>query len=493
LSSVTLAQSKTATAGCGWSRASLRPRIVHLGLGAFFRAHGVLYNDEMLDHRGGDWGIVGVSLQHPDARDRLVPQDGLYTAIRRDQSGDSARIARSLIGVCFSPENPAATTALLAAPETEIVSLTITEKGYCLDPASRRLDANHPDIRHDLASPSDPRSAAGILASALRQRYRQGRAPFTVLSCDNLPGNGALLRQSLIDFLSLGDDSLAQWLEANGAFPSTVVDRIVPATTPDDLRVAAHAVGLTDLAPVVHEPFRQWVIEDWFAAARPQWDTAGARFTGDVQLYEQMKLRLLNGAHSALAYLGYLVGHDTIFDAMSDPVMRAFTARLWDEILPTISAPADANSRQYVAELEARFLNPAIAHRTWQIAGDGSQKLPQRLLASVRARLTRQQPITHLAFVIGAWLLYLGGRREDGTTIDVRDPMAATLRSRLDRAGDDSEARVRTLVEIAAIFGSDLSTDRGFVASVVEAYGRLRLRGVRDAIAHAVQPALARE
>ncbi|MEH3147397.1 MAG: mannitol dehydrogenase family protein [Methylobacterium frigidaeris] len=466
----------------GYDRAGLQPAILHLGLGAFFRAHGALYTEDVLNARGGGWGILGVSLQRPDQRDRLVPQGGLYTALESASGGECARIVGNLLGVLVAPEDPAAVLGRLADPVTRIVSLTVTEKGYCHDPATGRLHADHPDIRHDLAHPDAPRSAVGFLAAGLRLRRDRGLAPFTVLCCDNLPGNGALVAGLVRDFAALGDGALAGWIEAAVPFPSTMVDRIVPALAEADLAAARRLTGLDDHAPVRHEPFRQWVIEDRFVdGGRPDWACAGAQFVADVAPFEHMKLRLLNGAHSALAYLGYLAGHETVAEAAGDPVLSAYLGRLWDEVRPVVPPPPGQDLAGYTRSLAERFANPAIRHRTWQIAMDGSQKLPQRLLSSIRERRARGLPVPALALAVAAWARYVGGTDEHGRPIDVRDPLAGFLRGRLDGAGADPAARIRALLGVEAVFGADLPADPTFAAAVTDAYARLTRDGARAA------------
>ncbi|MFB9971206.1 mannitol dehydrogenase family protein [Pseudoroseomonas cervicalis] len=468
-----------------YDRAALRPAIVHLGLGAFFRAHGALYTEDVLNAQGGDWGIVGASLQRPDQRDRLAPQQGLYTAIEHGPEGARARVVGNLLGVLVAPEDPAALVARLADPETHIVSLTVTEKGYCHDPATGRLRPDHAEIRADLEQPDAPRSAPGFLVAALRRRRAAGLPPFTVLCCDNLPHNGRLLAGLLRDHAALRDDAVAAWIEAEVPFPCTMVDRIVPALTEADLAEARALTGHEDAAPVVHEPFRQWVIEDRFAGdARPDWALAGAQFAADVAPFEHMKLRLLNGAHSALAYLGYLAGHETIGDTMADAAFAGFLRALWrEEMLPTLPPPPGTDLLAYTDALAARFANPAIRHRTWQIAMDGSQKLPQRLLGTVRERLAQGLPIPRLALVVAAWIRYVGGVDERGGAIDVRDPLAAALREALDAAGGDPAARVRAALGFPAIFGTDLPAEPRFTDAVTDAYRRLLAAGARAALA----------
>ncbi|HWX48323.1 MAG TPA: mannitol dehydrogenase family protein [Roseomonas sp.] len=469
----------------GYDRAALRPRIVHLGLGAFFRAHGAHYTEDVLQRLGGDWGVVGVSLQRPDQRDRLAPQGGLYTTISRDAAGDAARVVGCVLEVLVAPEDPQAVLGRMAAPEVAIVSLTITEKGYCHDPASGQLNRQHPDIRHDLAEPGAPRSAVGFLVEALRLRRARGLRPFTVLCCDNLPQNGRLLAGLVRDFAAAHDADLAAWIAAEVQFPCSMVDRIVPAMVPEDLEAATRATGCHDAAPVVHEPFRQWVIEDRFVGGlRPRWEEVGAQLVAEVEPFEHMKLRLLNGAHSALAYLGYLAGHETIVDTVSDPAFRGFVQRLWaEELIPEVPPPPGVDLAAYTGALLDRFSNPSIRHRTWQIAMDGSQKLPQRLLGVARERLAGARPIPLLALIIAGWIRYVGGLDECGNAIDVRDPLAGELRAALDAAGEDPVARVRAALGFTAVFGEDLPRNPVFVQAVTAAYARLLADGARASVA----------
>jgi fructuronate reductase len=465
-----------------YERAQLRPAILHLGLGAFFRAHGALFTEDVLNAQGGAWGIRGVSLQRPDQRDRLMPQEGLYTTLEAAPDGERARIVGNLLDVRVAPEDPATVVEALADPDTRIVSLTVTEKGYCHDPATGQLRVDHPDIRHDSANPDAPRSAVGFLAAGLRLRRTRGLAPFTVLCCDNLPGNGALLAGLVRDFAALRDDGFAGWIEATVPFPSTMVDRIVPALTEADLAAARRLTGLDDRAAVRHEPFRQWVVEDRFVDAdRPDWASVGAQFVTDVAPFEHMKLRLLNGAHSALSYLGYLAGHETVADAVSDPALSGYLARLWDEVRPVVPRPPGQDLSAYTRTLTERFANPAIRHRTWQIAMDGSQKLPQRLLSSIRDRLAHGLPIPALALAVAAWARYVGGTDERGAPIDVRDPLAAALHTCLEAAGPEPDERIRALLRTEAVFGCDLPATPAFVEAVTGAYRRLCTGGARAA------------
>ncbi|PYE86595.1 mannitol dehydrogenase family protein [Phyllobacterium leguminum] len=466
-----------------FDRTRLTPGIVHIGLGAFYRAHGIVYNDDAIEtdpaaHNG--WGIIGVSLRSPSQRDRLALQGGLYTAIERSASGDKPRIMGSLLQAVVAPEDPRGLVETLADPGIRIVTITVTEKGYCHDPATGRLNPAHSDIIHDLEHPEAPVSLPGFLVAALKLRKNRGIAPFTVISCDNLPSNGKLLRGLIRDFAALRDDGLAAWIESNVAFPSTMVDRIVPASTDNDLALARDLIGLNDLAPVIHEPFRQWVIEDIFGSAdRPAWERAGAQFVTDVEPFELMKLRMLNGSHSALAYLGFLSSFETISQTVADPVFKDFLAGLWgDEIIPTVPAPAGTNLSAYAGQLLERYANPAISHRTAQIAMDGSQKLPQRILGTIRDRLHAGQPWNRLALTVAAFIYYAGGSDEKGRPIDVKDPLA----DRLKADGQDPAAHVRRVTFIETIFGTDLGRDERFLHTVEAAYRKLLTGGAHAAV-----------
>jgi fructuronate reductase len=488
LALATLAAVRAPTKRFSYDRTRLRPRIVHLGLGAFFRAHGALFTEDVLAE-GGDWGIVGASLRRPDQRSRLAPQDFLYTAVAEDNEAPQARIVGCLLDVMVATERPGALLKRLTAPTTAIVTLTVTEKGYCHDPASGRLATDLPEISHDLAHPELPETAVGLIVAALALRRRAGLRPFTVASCDNLPANGRLLRRLVLDFASLCDDALATWIENVVAFPSSMVDRIVPAAAPGDPARVAALTGLRDAAPVMHEPFAQWVLEDAFLdRVRPPWERAGAQLVSDVGPFEDAKLRMLNGSHSALAYLGYLAGHETILDAVSDRSLARFLHRFWhDEVIPVLIAPPGMDLAQYAACLITRYSNPAIRHRTWQIAMDGSQKLPPRLLTTLRASLERGRACPCVMLAVAAWMLYVGGRDLAGREIDVRDPLATLLRRRLDAVGAEPEARVRTLAGVGAVFGDDLPADPRFLAGVTAAYLALTGHGVRGAITRALE------
>ncbi|MDB5834000.1 MAG: Mannitol dehydrogenase domain [Caballeronia sp.] len=464
-----------------YNRARLAPGIVHLGLGAFHRAHQAVYTEHTL--RAGDyrWGIVGVSLRRADTSEALTPQDHLYAVDVRDGTADSFHVVGALITSLVAPQSPAAVLDAMTDPRCHIVSLTITEKGYCRNPASGALQFDHPDIAHDLREAAAPRSAIGFVVRALALRRAAGLRPFTVLSCDNLPSNGDTMRALTLAFAREADTVLADWIEREGAFPNTMVDRIVPLTTDADRMRVAKQLGAKDAWPVMTEPFSQWVIEDRFAGPRPAWERAGATLVDDARPYEQAKLRMLNGAHSALAYLGSLIGFDTVDQAIAAPAVLNFVeSMLRDEVEPTLSRPALAT---YRAELFTRFRNTALDHRLQQIATDGSQKLPQRWLESVRDNLKSGAPTERLAFALAGWIAYLGGQDETGRTYTIADPLAETLTKTVRATSHaDASAAVRAAFEIESIFGCDLRTQTRFVAQVARHLAAIRAQGVVKAM-----------
>jgi len=467
-----------------YDRAKIQTGLVHLGLGAFHRAHQAAYTEKALNAGDHRWGIAGASLRAADTRDALAPQDGLYTVAVRDTDHTDYQVVGALKSLHVAPEDPAALIKTMAQDSVKIVSLTVTEKGYCHDPATGDLNVAHPDIQHDLAHPDQPRSVVGFLLAALAERQRQGLAPFTIMTCDNLPANGHTLQGVMTQFTRLARKDLLSLVSQDVAFPSTMVDRIVPATTDADRDLVAQALGVTDAWPIMTEPFTQWVIEDHFPQGRPDWGAYGAELVKDVLPYETMKLRLLNGSHSTLAYLGYLSGYETVAQAMADTALAGLIEDLMvEEITPVLTLPQGADVGAYRRSLLTRFHNTALRHRTWQIAMDGSQKLPQRLLSTIRERLAAHAPINRLALGVAAWMRYVTGMDEKGQPIDVRDPMAAELRKRADQAGLNAQQLVPALLGVEAIFGKDLPAHPVFVAAVTQALDGLISKGARASVA----------
>jgi len=457
---------RTITSPLLYDRAAVTPGIVHLGIGAFHRAHMAVYVDDILA-KDPSWGIIGASLRRPDTKQALAPQDFLYTVAIRDASGTRARVIGAILDVLDANTQRAELLVTLADPRIRIVSLTVTEKGYCHDPATGNLDQNHPDIVADLANPHAPISAPGLLVRALELRRDAGNPPFTVLSCDNLPSNGKTVARIVTQFARLRDAALADWIAEHVAFPCSMVDRIVPATTDADSDIVRELTGVEDAWPIMTEPFTQWVIEDHFPQGRPAFDTVGAQLVAEVEAFELMKLRMLNGSHSTMSYLGYLGGCAFVSEAVADPGIRQLIHGLMtEEVMPTL--PMDRSDlAAYRDALLARFANPALKHRTWQIAMDGSQKLPQRLLGTIRDRLAAGQSIQRLALGVAAWMRYVTGIDEQGAPIDVKDPHAARLRAIADAAGRDAEKLADGLLGLPEIFGTDLPANAAFRAAVI--------------------------
>ncbi|TCN29403.1 mannitol dehydrogenase family protein [Sinorhizobium americanum] len=471
LSRLTLDRLPEAVKKPNYDPAQVSVGIVHLGIGAFHRAHQAVFTDSILAE-DVSWGISGVSLRSPDTRDALEPQDGLYTLKIQDGEGEQLQVVGSVVELLCAPEEPEAVLRRMADPATRIVSLTITEKGYCHNPATGTLDEAHPDVVHDLANPQRPRSAIGFIVEALARREAAGIAPFTLLCCDNLPSNGHVLKRVVRRFAELRDPVLAA-LADRLSCPSTMVDRIVPATTDSDREGIATALGLEDAWPIMTEPFQQWVIEDDFPRGRPAWEKAGAVFVDDVAVFEMMKLRLLNGSHSTLAYLGYLAGAETVAEAMALPGMEVLIEGLMrEEATPTLPPLPGFDLAAYRADLLRRFRNPRLRHRTWQIAMDGSQKLPQRLLGTVRDRLRAGAGYERLALGVAAWMRYARGFDERGREIDVRDPHTARIAA-LVQDIVEPEQIVDAYLTMRDVFDADLAGSDPFRLALVKALTRL--------------------
>jgi fructuronate reductase len=461
--------------------------IVHLGLGAFQRAHQAIYTDDALEAQPGDWSVAGVSLRAADARDRLRPQEGLYTAIERSPAGTRRRVVGSVREALFLGDEHERVHRLLAAPQTRIVTLTVTEKGYCHDPATGRLNLAHPEIAHDLMHPEAPVSVVGLLAWTLAHRRASGAGPLTIICCDNLTQNGALLEGLVANFAAEHDPALVQWMRDNATFPSTMVDRIVPATTDVERADNDRALGLVDAAPVVHEPYMQWVIEDRFCTPRPAWEAGGAQFVNEVEPFEKMKLRLLNASHSAFAYLGYLAGHEFIWQVAAQADFVAYMRRFMaDEVSPTLHVPAGVDLAAYRDALVTRFANPALPHRTQQIAMDGSQKLPQRILATVRECLAVGRPVPLAALAVAGWMRYVSGVDEAGRPIAVADPLAPRFAGLAAAHRHDPVGFARALFALTEIFDEDLHNEPRFTEPVVRWLLQLHAHGSAATVARAV-------
>jgi fructuronate reductase len=466
-----------------WTGPALDPRslqvgIVHLGIGAFHRAHQAVLTELTAAASGrDDWGIAGVSQRSARVRDQLMEQDGLYSIVERGAGAAPPRVVASVREVLHAPADPAAVTDRIADPAVRIVTLTVTEKGYRRG-SGGRLDLVDPQIVADLTG-RPPGTVVGQLVAGLRLRMARDGGPLTVLSCDNLVGNGTVLRGLVDDFVRALPPAqagpLADWVAASVRFPCSVVDRIVPATTAADRDAAAAILGLRDAGVVVTEPYCQWVIEDDFAGDRPLWELAGAVLTQDVSAWEAVKLRMLNATHSLLAYVGALLGHETIAQAVADERLAAAADALMTvDVAPTLQVPDGLNLSDYRRTVLERFANPDMRHRTAQVAMDGSQKLPVRLLGTVRDRLAAGAMPTHAALAIAAFMTYVArGCDINDRPLPLDDPLAVPLRRAAVVGTGDPRGLVRSMLDITEIFGTDLREHDGFRDELAAQVARL--------------------
>lgn len=465
-----------------YDRQQLRSRIVHFGFGAFHRAHQALMTNRVLNQHGGDWGICEISLFSGDQlMSQLRQQEHLFTVMEKSAAGNQPIIIGA-VKECLNAklDSLEAIVEKFCEPQVAIVSLTITEKGYCIDPATGHLDLSQPRIVHDLQTPGEPHSAPGILVEALHRRRVRGLPAFTVLSCDNIPDNGHVVKNAVLDMATRRDPQLASWIAEHVSFPGTMVDRIVPAATETSLAEITRELGVEDPCAISCEPFIQWVIEDNFVAGRPDWGSVGAQLVDDVLPWEEMKLRMLNGSHSFLAYLGYLAGYAHISDCMQDESYRRAARQLMmAEQAPTLRITG-VDLAAYADSLIERFSNPALQHRTWQIAMDGSQKLPQRLLDGIRIHLKEGTHWPLLALGVAGWMRYVSGVDDAGNAIDIRDPLAEKIGTIVSNSHDDN--RVEALLTLHEIFGSDLPANPQFVHHIQQAWQHLVQQGARQAL-----------
>lgn len=467
-----------------YDRSHLVTRIVHLGFGAFHRAHQGVYTDILAAERNSDWGYCEVNLIGGEQQIAdLKQQDNLYTVAEMSADAWTVRVV-GVVKSALHAQVDGLETLLTAMcePQVAIVSLTITEKGYCHSPATGQLMLDHPVIAADLQNPHQPKSAPGVVVEALARRKAAGLPAFTVMSCDNMPENGHVMRNVVLAYAQAVDAELAKWIEQNVTFPSTMVDRIVPAVTPETLDKIEQLTGVRDPAGVACEPFRQWVIEDNFVAGRPAWEKAGAELVADVLPFEEMKLRMLNGSHSFLAYLGYLAGYQHINDCMGDEnYRRAARALMLQEQAPTLKVKG-VDLARYADQLIERYSNLALRHRTWQIAMDGSQKLPQRMLDSVRWHLANHSDFDLLALGVAGWMRYVGGVDEQGKAIDVSDPLLPVIQRAVANS-EEGASRVEALLGITEIFSTDLPQSVLFTQKVKTAYDKLLTYGAKASVA----------
>ncbi|KAB1906442.1 mannitol dehydrogenase family protein [Micromonospora sp. AMSO1212t] len=474
------------------SRPLLRPGtvpagIVHLGVGAFHRAHQAVHTEAAVGAAGGDWGIIGVAPRSTDVVDALAAQDCLFSVTTLAAEGAATRVVGALTGVRHAAGDPGAVVGLLADPAIRVVTLTVTEKAYRMDPVTAALTVDA-DLTADLTTDRPPRTVPGLLLRGLLARAAADAGPIALVSCDNLPANGRRLRGLVEQCLTLArvPDATAERVLAAVACPGTMVDRIVPASTDETRDTARRALGVTDLAAVAAEPWSQWVIEDDFPGGRPAWERSGAVLTDDAGPWERLKLRALNGVHSATAYLGALAGAETVAEALALPHLDAVLRRLIaEEIAPSFTPPPGVDVTAYGEQVLARFGNPAIRYRTTQVAMDGSQKLPQRVLHTVADLRAAGRSARWSALVVAAWLRFLLGYADDGRPLPLDDPLADRLRAALAAGAHTPAGVVDAVFAVREVFPADLAADEEVRADVTGWLTALERHGVRATLADA--------
>ena len=443
LSNATLDQLPDTVKRPGYDRARLSPGIVHIGLGNFHRAHQSWYLHRLMQMGLAlDWAIIGAGVRSYDAaqRRKLEEQDYLTTLIELDPSGTSAEVVGSMIDYVPVTEGNTALIERMAQRDIRIVSLTVTEGGYYIDPATKSFDAGHPDIVHDAANPDKPKTAFGAMVAALKLRRDRGVGPFSGQSCDNLQGNGNILRQTVVSLARLSDPALAGWIDANCTFPNAMVDCIVPATGPKELALAKE-FGIDDEVPVTHENFRQWVIEDKFCQGRPDWDKVGAQFSDDVHGYEMQKIRILNAGHQTFANVAEIMNISVVSDIMRHETIRAFFKKVeMEEIVPLVVPVPGKTPQEYFELIDERFANPAIVDTARRIAFDGSSRHPGMVIPTIREAVAAGTPVEGLALVEAAWCRQCFGTRENGEVIEPNDPFWDELMAVSKKAKDDPKA-----------------------------------------------------
>ena len=463
--------------------------IVHLGLGAFFRAHQAVYTEEAVAKAGGDWGTVAVAPRSTSVIEALAAQDSLFSVTSASAKATTTRVIGAFSGLRHAASDPYAVVALIADPAVRIVTLTVTEKGYRLDPVTGKLIPGD-DLDADLGTDREPETIPGLLTRGLAERCRAGGGPIAIVSCDNIPANGrrvrALVDQAVRLLPPATREHVAAWVFDQVTFPGTMVDRIVPATTAQTLEVAAEALGVRDDAAVCAEPYSQWVIEDDFPGGRPAWDQAGAILTTDAGPWERLKIRTLNGVHSAIAYLGAVAGRHTVAEALHMPglgdAMRRFIA---DDVAHSLEPPAGVSVVDYGESVLERFADPGIAHRTIQVAKDGSQKLPQRVLHTIADRRACGAVPRWSALVVAAWMRYAQGVADDGSELPLDDPLAGEIRARLSAAPATPAGAVDALLGLRAVFPPELADDDVFRSLLVDWLSDLEKHGVEATLAGA--------
>jgi mannitol 2-dehydrogenase len=482
LSNATVSQLDSIIRRPGYDRKQLRAQTVHMGVGGFHRAHQAVYLDNLLE-RGvlSEWGECGMGvLPHDTAmRDALCEQDYLYTVLERSADVQAACIIGSIMDFSLAPEDPEAAIECLASEDTRLVSLTITEGGYFIHEGTGEFSHDDPSIQHDVREPNEPITSLGFLSAALRRRRDRGLGPFTVMSCDNLQGNGHVIRKVLLGLSELQDPALHRWIAGNVAFPNSMVDRITPATTAADREQILQQFGINDAWPVVTEPFRQWVIEDTFCNARPPWEEVGAEIVTDVLPYELMKIRLLNASHMAMAYLGALAGYTFAHEIMQEPIFDTFIKAFMGEVTPVVPLIPGTSIPNYKSTLIERFANPTINDRVVRLCSEGSAKMPKWVLPSVVELAEKRSSTKLLCLVIAAWIKYLQSSTDErGNAIEIVDARADDLKRATKSIGDDP----RPFIAMKSLFGPAYFAEHSFANDVEAALKSLSAIGARETI-----------
>jgi fructuronate reductase len=453
--------------GCGYDRSTLGIGIVHFGPGAFHRAHQAVYTDDLLRRGEKQWGICGVSIHSSQIKAALAEQDNLYTLAILDKH-PRFRVIGALKKIMVAADEAENIIELLGSKNIQVVTLTVTEKGYCLT-NNGHLDISNHAIIHDLDNLKNPKTVIGFLVAGLQERWKKNIPPFVVISCDNLTHNGKSLRRAVLDFSEKINAALYDWIKENVKFPSTMVDSITPATSDTTRDHVRTQIGLNDNWPIQRESFTQWVIEDIPGMMLPPWKDVGVIFSNNVHGYEIAKLRILNGMHTSLAFLGILSGIDTVRDAILEPNIRCFIhATLNNEIIPTLPQVDGLDSLDYQKIIE-RFENPAVCYLLSQIAGDSTQKIPYRILNTVIDNLTQQKPATRLCFVLAAWMRFVRYKTSAVTEPALVDPLADELMA-IAKQCDDTADDVKRFLNLDQIFSDDLRKNPQFLQDVTNAY-----------------------
>ncbi len=467
-----------------YNRDTLEKAIVHVGVGGFHRAHQALYLDRLLANPNNPrLGEAGIGLLKTDERmrDALEEQDCLYTLVERSAGSQTAQIIGSMTEYIHAPTDREAALERMAAVETRIVSLTVTEGGYFIDEGTGKVNLDHAAIRQDLEHPHEPVTSVGCLVEALDRRMLRGLAPFTVMSCDNLQGNGHITKQLLVAYSGLRDTGLQKRIETSVAFPNSMVDRITPMTTAEDITFVQDRFGIDDAWPVVSEPYLQWVIEDEFGCGRPRWEEVGAQIVTDVTPYEMMKIRLLNGSHLAMGYVGALAGYTFVHELMQDETILRFTETFMQQVSPAVPVIAGVSVQDYQQMLIQRFANPAIRDQVTRICSDGSAKLPKWILPTLATLMEHGLPIDLVALVIASWIQYLRvGVDDAGRPLSILDPRAAELIA-IARGG---EADPMAILSVGSIFAPSLPANAMFVRKVAGALRMLSDQGALATVRH---------